>query len=154
MQARVIFFLLMIVGEAAGPWFGTWNLNPAKSTADSSSRFKRVTSKIEPWQDGLKVIYDMVGTRGGITHMEWTGRFDGKDYPVQGVDYVLTNAYTLLNDRSYRIVIKVDGAVAATATVVIAPDGRTLTTTTTEKNTRGEDVTTTALYDKHAGFAK
>lgn len=125
------------------PWLGTWKLNLAKSPANQD-RYKRVTSKIEPWEDGLKVTYDMVGTRGGITHMEWSGKFDGKDYPVQGVDYVLTNAYTSVNDHSYQIVVKVDGAVAAIATVVISPDGKTLTTVTAEKNAR-----TTAVYEKN-----
>jgi len=103
--------------------------------------------KVEPSQDGLKVTYDMVGIRGGVTHMEWTGKFDGKDYPVQGVDYVLTNAYTRLDEQSYQIVIKVDGAVAATAKVVVSSDGKTLTTSTVEKNARGESVTSTTVYD-------
>ena len=90
----------------------------------------------------------MVGIRGGVTHMEWTGKFDGKDYPVQGVDYVLTNAYTRLDEQSYQIVIKVDGAVAATAKVVVSSDGKMLTTSTVEKNARGESVTTTTVYDR------
>jgi hypothetical protein len=85
----------------------------------------------------------MVGTRGGVAHMEWIGKFDGKDYPVQGVDYVLTNAYTRLNDHAYEIVLKVDGAVAATAKVEVSPDGKTLTTVTTEKT-----VATTSVYRK------
>jgi len=136
-----------MAGDPQGPWFGTWKLNPEKSTSNSESRFKRVMLKVEPWQDGLKVLYDMVGIRGGVTHMEWTGKFDGKDYPVQGVDYVLTNAYTRLDEQSYQIVIKVDGAVAATAKVVVSSDGKTLTTSTVEKNARGESVTSTTVYD-------
>jgi hypothetical protein len=155
MWARIIFTLfLTLTGETQAPWFGTWKLNSAKSTANPDTRYKRVTSKIEPWEDGIKVIYDMVGTRGGITHMEWTGRFDGKDYAVQGVDYVLTNAYTLVDDHSYRIVVKVDGALAATTNVTISPDAKTLTTLTTQKDARGKDVNTTAVYDNVvAGFS-
>lgn len=132
---------------AQAPWFGTWKLNLAKSSANPD-RYKTVTSRIEPWEDGLKVTYDMVGTRGGVIHMEWSGRFDGKDYTVQGMDYVLTNAYSLVNDRSYQIVVKLDGRVAATSSVVISPDGKTLTTVTSEKNAQGESVNTTAVYDK------
>jgi hypothetical protein len=128
---------MMITGEASPPWFGTWKLTT------NSDRYKRVTSKIEPWEDGLKVTYEMVGTRGGVTHLEWRGKFDGRDYPIQGADYVLTNAYTLVNDHSYQIVVKVDGAVAATTKVEFSPDGKNLTTVTTEKN-----VTTTAVYNK------
>src|SRR5437762_5697087 len=148
MPMRILLVVLMIMADPAeAPWFGTWNLHPGTSTANPS-RFKRVSSRIEPTEDGLKVIYDMVGSRGGITHMEWSGKFDGKDYPVEGADYVLTNAYTRLNDHSYQIVIKVDGALAATATVVISPDGKTLTTLTNEKNAQGQDIRTTTVYDK------
>src|SRR5262249_26215163 len=149
MRTRTIFFaFLVMTADSRAPWFGTWKLNPAKSTTNSDARFKRVTLKIEPWEDGLKVTYDMVGTRGGVTHMEWTGKFDGKDYPIQGVEYFLTNAYSLLNDRSYQIVVKVDEAIAATTTVIISPDGKTLTTTTNEKNARGQGITSTSVYEK------
>ena len=158
MLARITFavsILLMLLavgvplsGQAKAPWFGTWRLNTAKSTANPDSRFKRVTLRIEPWEDGLKVTYDMVGTRGGTTHMEWTGKFDGKDDAVQGVDYVLTNAYRYLNDHSYEITVKVDGAVAATATVTISADGKILTTATKEKDAQGQDVNMTTVYEK------
>src|SRR6266540_2915074 len=90
--AAVAIFLLpaFSAGQAPAPWFGTWRLDPARSTATSNSPYKRVTLTIEPWEAGLEVLYDMVGTRGGITHVEWNGRFDDKDYPVQGIDYVMT----------------------------------------------------------------
>jgi hypothetical protein len=146
MRILLVVFMVM-AGPAQDPWFGTWKLNPAKSSTNSD-RYKRVTSRIEPAEDGLKVTYDMVGSRGGITHMEWSGKFDGKDYPVQGVDYVLTNAYTRLNDYSYQIVVKLDGALVATTTVLLSTDGRTLTTLTNEKNPQGQDASTTTVYDK------
>ena len=130
-------------------WFGTWNLNLSKSTYRYDSPYKRVTSRIEPWEDGLKVTYDMVGTRGGVTHMEWTGRFDGKDYAVQGVDdYILTNAYRRIDDRTYEIVVKKEGAVVATSRVVVSPDGKTLQVATEERSPRGQTVNTTAVYEK------
>jgi len=132
----------------AHSWFGTWKLNPAKSTANPDSQVKRTTVKIEPWGEGLKVVYDMVGVRGGVTHMEWTGKFDGMDYPVQGVDFVLTHAYRRTGDRSYEITVKVDGSLAATASVVISPDGRTLTSVTTERNPQGRTLQTTSVYEK------
>jgi hypothetical protein len=135
--------------QAPEPWFGTWKLNLEKSTEDRNARFKRATTRIEPSQDGLRVIYDLVGIRGGITHMEWMGKFDGKDYPVQGVDYVLTHAYQRLNDHSYQITIKIDGMVTAVAKVEVSPDGKTLTTLTTGKGAQGNSVSTTAVYERH-----
>ena len=149
MWTRIIFCLSMVIaGESQAPWIGAWKLNPAKSTPARDSRYKRTITKIQPWQDGIRVTYDMVGTRGGVTHMEWNGKFDGKDYPVEGLDYVLTNSYKLLSDHSYEIVIKVEGGVAATAHVEISADGKTLTTVTNQKNAQGQDVKTTAVYDK------
>jgi hypothetical protein len=136
----------MLSAQTASPFFGTWKLNPEKSTADND-RYKRVITKIEPWQDGIRVIYDLVGTRGGVTHMEWIGKFDGRDYAVQGVDYVLTNAYRLTGDRSYEVIVKVDGAVAATTRVSVSQDGKTLTATTTETTDRTPDRTTISVYD-------
>jgi len=90
----------------------------------------------------------MVRRRGGIQHMEWSGRFDGMDYPIQGVDYVLTNAYRQLSERSYEIVVKVDGRAAAVATAVVSSDGRTLDVETKERDERGRPVTTAARYQR------
>jgi hypothetical protein len=149
MPWRIIFCLsLMLASDPPAPWVGTWKLNQEKSTSSSDGRYKRVMSRIEPWEDGLRVVYDMVGVRGGVTHMEWTGKFDGKDYPVEGVDYVLTNAYSRIDDHSYRIVLKVDGNVAATATVTVSPDGKTLTSLTTQKDSRQQTVTTSSIYER------
>jgi hypothetical protein len=131
------------------PWLGTWQLNPARSTQRSDpSPYRRVAFRIESAGNGLKVTYRMVGTRGGITRMEWTGEFDGQDYAVQGSDNVMTNAYRRIDDRAYEIVVKVDGQQAAVATVSVSPDGRTLTVATAERHPRGQIVTTTAVYEK------
>ena len=92
--------------------------------------------------------YDMVGIRGGVTHTEWTGRFDGKDYPMQGLDYVMTNAYRKIDARSYEIVIKIDGKITAIAQAVVSPDGKTLSVLTEQKTRDGQTSKTTAVYDK------
>ena len=96
----------------------------------------------------MKVSYDVVGTRGGVIHLEWTGKFDGQDYPVQGADYVLTNAYTRIDARTYAVVIKVDGGQVATARTAVSSDGQTLTTVTTERNAEGQEIQSTVVYEK------
>ena len=136
--------------QTLGPWLGTWTFNPSKSIYPSGPpSYKRATCTIEPWEDGVKVTYDLVRTRGGIVHLEWRGKFDGKDYPLAGVeDSVVTNAYRAINERTYDIIQKMDGAVVSTARVVISPDGRTLTTVTPGKSAQGHDISTTTVYDK------
>ncbi len=104
---------------------------------------KRSTCKIASWADGLnaglKVTYDIVGIRGGIMHIEWVGKLDGKDYPIEGVDDVLTNAYTRIDERTYDVVVKADGVKAASARIAIAPDGKTLTSITSTRNAPGSN---------------
>jgi hypothetical protein len=126
-------------------WFGTWSLNLEEA---KSALYKRVVTRIEPWEDGLKVSYDMVGIRGGVTHLEWSGRFDGKDYPMQGLDSVMTNAYRRIDDRTYEIVIKLDGVISATARVTVSPDSRTLSVATEERLPKGQTKTTTTTYER------
>ena len=127
-------------------WFGTWQQIPPESRWFNPWPYERVTLRIEPWDDGLRVVYDMVRQRGGITHMEWTGRFDGRDYPMQGVDYVLTNAYQQLSDRSYQITVRLDGREVAVATAVVSPDGARLTVDTVERDASGRQRKTSAVY--------
>ena len=135
--------------ESGAPWFGAWTLDLAGSRErPGQQEYRRITCRIEPWADGLRVTYDMVGMRGGRTHIEWTGKLDGRDYPVQGVDYVMTNAYSPIDANTYEILVKVDGQPAARTRVSISTDGKVLTAVTTETNARGGSVTTTAVYDR------
>ena len=135
----VLFFTMILAaalpyassGQDREPLLGTWRLNFAESTfASGPPAYVRVICKIEPWEDGLKVTYDMVGTRGGVTHWEWTGRLDGKDYPLEGVEEVVTNAYSRIADHTYNVVFKVDGRITTTTRIAISPDGRIMTVTT------------------------
>jgi len=128
------------------PWFGTWQQVPPETKWFNPWPYQKVTLRIEPQDDGLRVVYDMVRRRGGITHMEWSGRLDGRDYPVQGVDYVLTNAYRQVSDRSYQIAVRVDGRDAAVATAVVSADGSRMTVDTVEVGRQGKAVKTTAVY--------
>jgi len=140
----VVLATAVAAQEPAAPWLGTWEQIPPASKWFNPSQYRKVTLRIAPWEDGLNVTYDMVRRRGGITHMEWTGRFDGQDYPVQGVDYVLTNAYRMLSDRSYEIVVKVDGHIAAVATAVVSPDGATLSVDSREQDSKGRTISTSS----------
>jgi len=135
--------------QAPDAWFGTWTLNVAKSTySQSPPPYKRGTFVVEPRGDGVRLITELVGARGGITHYEWDGRFDGKDYPVQGIDEVLTYAYTLVDARTATMTIRADGRLVARARATISPDGRTLTTETSGTNVSGETVMSRTVYEK------
>jgi hypothetical protein len=131
------------------PLVGVWVFNPARSTADPDRiPFRRGTCRIEPWADGFRVVYDLVRLRGGITHLEWVGKLDGRDYPLQGVDADVTNAYRRIDERTYEIVQKVNGVVALVERLALSPDGRTITTMAPVSDAQGRTTTLTTVYEK------
>ena len=131
------------------PWLGEWRLNIEKSTYNPGPPpYTRATFRIEPWMDGVRVIYDMVRPRGGVIHMEWDGRFDGQEYPVQGLEEHVTYAYTRIDDRTYDIVARMDGRVAASSRTAVSPDGRTITTITVGRDAQGREAKTVTVYEK------
>jgi len=120
--------------QTAPAWVGTWTLNLERSIYNPERPpFKRATRRIEQSGEWVTIVDDIVGGRGGIVHLEWTGRFDGTDYPVEGLDIVLTNAYRQIDDRQYELVQKMEGKVVATARLSLSADGRTITTVTTSQ---------------------
>ena len=153
MSTLVALIVAVVAQTVAAPvpagWIGTWKLNAAKSSYDPGPPpYRRATYTIEPWQDGLKVTYDLVHPRGGWTHLEWSGRLDGRDYRVQGLDEVVTYAYRPAGNGSYEVTVKFDGRVTAISTITLSADGRTMTTTTRGKGDGGREVATTTVYEK------
>ena len=49
--------------------------------------------------DNVKVTVDGTEKDGNPTHSEWTGKFDGKDYPVTGNPNSDERSYTKIDDR-------------------------------------------------------
>jgi hypothetical protein len=136
--------------QVPAAWFGTWHLNVEKSTYDPGPPpYRRASYTIEPAGDGLKVTYDMVHPRGGWTHLEWTGRLDGRDYRVQGIDEVLTYAYRPAGDGRYEVAVKIDGRLTAVSHVEISADGETMVTTTRGRGARGQEVVTRTVYQRY-----
>jgi hypothetical protein len=128
-------------------WFGTWHLDVERSTFLGPAPYVRGTWKVSPAPGGeVMMIYDQVGTRGGVTHMEWRGPFDGSDRRLHGPDAVVTYAYSEIDERTLNLLVKVDQRPTATARVVLSPDG-TVTATATNSTARGP-VTTVTVYRK------
>jgi hypothetical protein len=143
---------LMVIGtclpasaQLPAEWLGTWHLDVASSTFVGKPPYVRGTWKVTATPEGgVLMVYDQVGTRGGVTHMEWKGRFDGLDYRLQGPDAVVTYAYTQIDAATLDLVVKVDGRPTATARVVLTPDN--VVTATARNTTARGTVTTTTVY--------
>jgi hypothetical protein len=141
-----LVFVSVAMGFQNDPNIGTWKLNEAKSKFAGKARNHTVV--YEAAGDQIKVTVDGVDESGGAVHSEWTGKFDGKDYPVTGDANSDVRSYTKVNARTLALTGKKGGKTTLTGRIVISRDGKTRTVTTTATNAQGKKVTNVAFYDK------
>jgi hypothetical protein len=126
---------------------GTWKLNEAKSKFAPGAA-KNHTVVYEAAGDNVKVTVDGTDKDGKATHNEWTGKFDGKEYPVTGDPNTDARSYKKADDRTLELTGKKDGKVATTGRIVVSADGKSRTVNTTGTDSTGKKVKSTAVYDK------
>src|SRR5579864_5594103 len=149
-SSLLILALCLVAGAvcfASDVAMGTWKLNEAKSKIATGAP-KNNTVTYEAAGDSIKVTIDGTAPDGSATHSEWTGKFDGKDYPSTGNPNEDMRSAKQVNDRTWDVTSKKDGKVVLTAHVVLAPDGKTRTVTTHTTDAKGKKVTSVAVYDK------
>jgi len=137
----------LVVLAADDPNMGTWKLNAAKSKIGAGAPTNN-TVVYAAAGDSVKVTVDGLDGTGKAVHSEWTGKFDGKDYPVTGEPTADSRAYTKVNATTLSFTQKKGGKETTSGKIVISADGKTRTVTTTITGADGKKVTSTAVYDK------
>jgi hypothetical protein len=126
---------------------GTWKLNEAKSKISAGAP-KNLMVKYEADGDNVKVTIDGVDGKGNPTHNEWTGKLDGKEYPVTGDPASDMRAVKQIDDHTLEFTVKKGGKVTITGKNVVSADGKTRTTTASGMTADGTKMETTSIYDK------
>jgi hypothetical protein len=126
---------------------GTWKLNEAKSTFAPGAP-KNHTVVYETAGYNVKVTVDGTDSDGKPTHTEWTGKFDGKDYPVTGDPNSDARSLKKIDDRTLELTVKKGGNITTTGRIVVSADGKSRTVTTSGTDAMGKKVSSTAVYDK------
>jgi hypothetical protein len=126
---------------------GTWKLNEAKSKLPAGAR-KNTSVTYSAAGDRIKVTTDGVEADGKSVQTEWTGKFDGKDYPLTGDPSADARAYKRINAHTLELVSKKGGKVVSMARIAMSPDGKTRTVTVTVHDAAGKKLTYTSEYDK------
>src|SRR5712664_3950121 len=98
--------------------------------------------------DSVKVTTDGTDGDGKPSHSEWTGKFDGKDYPVTGDPSTDTRSYKTVDDHTLTFANKKGDKVTISGRGVVSADGKTRTVTITGTDPKGTKFTSTAVYDK------
>jgi hypothetical protein len=142
-----VLFVGAAMGFAADAHLGTWKLNEAKSNL-AAGAVKNHTVVYAAAGDSVKVTVDGVDKDGKPTHNEWTGKFDGKEYPLTGSLTADTRAYTEVDDHTLTFAESKGGKVTISGRIVVSADGKSRTVTTSATNAQGAKINTTAVYDK------
>src|SRR5881398_3726893 len=114
MKTKTIGLALLVTMMAgtmcfANPSAGTWKLNESKSKFSGKARTTMVVWDKEGDQERCTV--DGTDADGKKTHTVWTGKLDGKDYPVTGDANSNTRSFKLSGDNTLEMVSKQDGKV-------------------------------------------
>ncbi len=126
---------------------GTWKLDEAKSKTPAGF-VKNSTVIYTADGDTVKVTTDGTDSGGKPQHTEWTGKLDGKDYPVSGDSFVDSRSYKMIDEHTLDLVNKKSGKVTTTGHVVISANGKTRTLHLTGTDSSGKKVSSVSLYDK------
>lgn len=148
----VLTLALCLIGigvcSAQNPSFmGTWKLNEAKSKLAPGTA-KNSTVVYEASGDEVKVTIDGTDAEGKPTHNEWTGKFDGKDYPVTGDPSSDTRSLDKRSAHKMGFIAKKGKNVTTSGTIILAPDGKSRTVIASGTDAKGNKYKSTAVYDK------
>src|SRR5215467_9367620 len=132
---------------ADDPQMGTWKLNEAKSKFAPGVQ-KNHTVVFEAAGGDVKITVDGIDKDGKSTHNEWTGKFDGKDYPVTGDPTSDMRSYTNVANRVLKMKIKKDGKVIVTGRIVLSADGKSRIVTTSEAGAESKSLRNRSEYEK------
>ena len=138
----------VILRAAQDPLIGTWELNRAKSKGTPPPNL-RETLKYEPYGDGgVKSTSEGVNALGNPIHTEYTGYYDGKEYPVTGNRDADTIVMKRIDAYTTERIFKKEGKVTRVARRTVSKDGKILTMTNRGRNAQGQNVDTVVVFDR------
>ena len=152
MKRSFLMFAVLLASVAVcfaadDPNLGTWKLDEAKSKIGAGMP-KNTTVVYVAAGDSVKVTVDGVGADDKPSHNEWTGKYDGKDYPVTGDSTADSRSYKQINARTLELTNKKGGKVTLSGRIEVSADGKTRTVIISGTDASGKKTTSTAVYNK------
>ncbi len=151
MKARMLLLTaaLCLAGTALAqsPQMGTWKLNEAKSKIPAGM-VKNSTVTCAADGDNMKVTTDGTTGDGKPLHTVWTGKFDGKDYPLAGDPSTDSRSYKAVDDHKLDLSGKKNGKEVNSGHVEVSKDGKTRTLHLTGTDASGKKLSGVSIYDK------
>ena len=136
--------LLLFAGD---PFSGTWVLNLSKSKMPPPAPKSLIVHLVVD-SAGLEVTEEIVNSSREKQTIHGKGKFDGKDYSEAGVAYADTFAYQRVDRNTIKSVAKKAGKVVMNETVVVSPNGKSMTATYLSTDASGKQVTNVAVFER------
>lgn len=147
LAACVVWGMSLAAFAANDAMMGTWKLNEAKSKIAAGAP-KNDTVTYEAAGDSIKVTIEGTLPDGTKGKSEWTGKFDGKDYPSTGNPNEDARSVRQINDRTLEVESKKGGKVMLTAHIVVSADGKSRTVTSSGTDAKGKKYKSVAVFEK------
>jgi hypothetical protein len=149
--AVLTLFLSLVAGAAfaasPSPAMGKWVLNESKSKFAPGSPHNH-TVVYSAAGDQIKVTVDGKDKDGKKLHNEWTGKFDGKEYPLTGDPTADMRSYKQVNAHTLDLTHKKGGKVVMTGRIFVSADGKTRMVTTHPAGAKDKKSDSIAVYDR------
>jgi hypothetical protein len=141
--------LFLRVAVASGDQLtGTWKLNAAKSKYSPGPAPQNLTVTIESDENSYKVIAEGTDRNGKRLHVEYSAKFDGKDYPITGVPNADTVSVKRIDANTVESMQRKGGQLTMTVTTKVSKDGKSRTSTFLGKDANGHAVHNVAVFDR------
>ena len=139
---------LLVATAAADQLSGTWKMNAEKSKYSPGPATKDLTVVVESDENNYQL--DATGTDGDgkPIHVQYSAKFDGKDYPATGIANADTVSMKRIDANTIETMQKKDGKVVMTIRTKVSKDGKTRTSTWRGKNAEDKDVHNLVVFDK------
>ena len=153
MKARMLLLTAALCFAGTGlsfaqsPHMGTWKLDEAKSKIPAGV-VKNSTVTYANDGDNVKVTTDGTDGDGKPMHTEWTGKFDGKEYPLTGDPTADSRSYKMIDEHTLDLTSKKGGKATNSGHVVVSKDGKTRTLQLNATDSSGKKISGVSMYNK------
>jgi hypothetical protein len=131
------------------PFAGLWQLNLAKSKRATGPAPKSQTVYIQGEVQNRKLTAVGINAAGNALSQVWSEFVeDGKPHPVTGNPNIDTQTYTRVDANTINISRLKEGKTVGTATLLVSPDGKTMTFNNSTTQATGRQFNETQVYDK------
>jgi hypothetical protein len=144
----LVALAVSVSAAAADQQSGTWKMNSAKSNYSPGPAPKASTVTVVSDAENIKLSSDGIDAAGNPTHLEYTAKYDGKDYPITGAPNADTVAIERIDPNTLQTTVKKAGQVVMTVRTVLSDNGKTRTSTFKGKDADGHDINNVVVYDK------